>query len=114
MRQVQLAKAALSAGIEILRKKAKIDLKDLDKFYITGTFGVGIDKDNAKNIGLIPQETPLNKIVFVKDGALSGAKEVLLNVSREREIDDILAKCEHVELHKDKDFEDTFTAAMHF
>ena len=114
VREIQLAKAALSAGIEILRKRAGISLKDLNRFYITGTFGRGIDKKNAKNIGLLPEEIPLNKVTFLKDGALSGAKEVLLDPSREREIDDILAKCEHVELHRDKDFEDAFAGKMHF
>ncbi len=114
VREIQLAKAALSSGIEILKKRAKINLKGLDRFYITGAFGEGIDKKNAKNIGLLPEEIPLNKVTFLKDGALSGAKEILLDPSREREIDDILAKCEHVELHKDKDFEDTFAGKMHF
>ena len=114
VRQVQLAKAALAAGIEILRRKARISFKDLNRFYITGAFGGGIDKKNAKDIGLMPKETSLNKVTFLKDGALSGAEEVLLKPSCEKEIDDILAKCEHVELHKDEDFEDIFARAMHF
>lgn len=114
VREVQLAKAALSAGIEILGRKAKVKPGDLDKFYITGTFGGGIDRKNAKNIGLLPKEISPAKVKFLKDGALSGAKKVLLEPSREEEIDNILAICEHVELHKDKAFEDTFASAMHF
>ena len=114
VRQVQLAKAALSSGIEILKTRADVGPKDLQRFYITGTFGEGIDKRNAKNIGLIPEEVPLGKIAFLRNGALSGAKKVLLAPSREKEISDILAKCEHIELHRSGDFEDTFASTLHF
>jgi uncharacterized 2Fe-2S/4Fe-4S cluster protein (DUF4445 family) len=114
VRQVQLAKAALSAGIEILREKAKIDLNALDHFYITGAFGEGIGRESAKNIGLIPKEIPLDKITFLKNGALSGAKEVLLTPSRRRELNNILSKCEHVELHRSEDFQNAFASSLHF
>ena len=114
VREVQLAKAAFSSAIEILTRKAKMGLNALNKFYITGTFGKGIDKESARNIGLVPKEVPLDKIALLKEGALSGAREILLDPSREEEISDIAARCEHVELHKDKDFEEAFAAAMHF
>lgn len=114
IREVQLAKAALSSGIEILRGKAKIELKNLNRFYITGTFGEGINKKSAQNIGLIPKKISLSKVKFLKNGALTGAKRFLLEPSCEKEINSILAKCEHIELHKDKEFEGAFAAAMHF
>ena len=114
IREIQLAKAAFSSGIEILRRKININLKNLEHFYITGAFGEGIDKKNARNIGLIPKEIPLNKITFLKDGALTGARDLLIKTSSLKEIESILAKCEHVELHKCKDFEDTFANSMHF
>jgi len=115
VRELQLAKAALSAGIEILRRKTKIELDELNRFYITGTFGEGMDKKNARNIGLIPKEVSFGIIKFLKDGALSGAKKALLEKSScEEEIDSILDKCEHIELHKDKEFEEVFTTSMYF
>lgn len=114
IREVQLAKAALASGIEVLRRKAKIDIKNLKRFYITGTFGIGIDKRNAKNIGLIPKELSSGKIKFLKDGALSGAKKFLLEPSCKKEINSILAKCKHIELHRDKEFEAIFTNSMYF
>jgi len=114
VRQVQLAKAALASGIEVLSRKANIRLDDIRNFYITGTFGIGINKGNAKKIGLIPKEIPAGKIRFLKDGALSGAKQYLLGGSCRKEVDAILSKCTHVELHKEVDFEALFTAAMHF
>jgi uncharacterized 2Fe-2S/4Fe-4S cluster protein (DUF4445 family) len=115
VREIQLAKAALAAGIEILRRRAKIELGDLNIFYITGTFGEGIDKKGARDIGLIPKGVSLNKIRFLKDGALSGTKKFLLDeASCKKEINSILARCEHVELHRDRDFEEVFAGSMHF
>lgn len=112
VREIQLAKAALASGIEVLRRKAGIEIKALKKFYITGTFGEGINKENAKNIGLIPKGIFLNRVKFLKDGALSGAKKFLLEPPCEKEINTILAKCEHVELHRYKAFEEIFARSM--
>ncbi|MBU4377078.1 MAG: DUF4445 domain-containing protein [Candidatus Omnitrophica bacterium] len=114
VREAQVAKAALAAGVEILLRKARIGVKDIDRLYITGNFGANINVRNAKKIGLIPAGIRGNKITILKDGALSGAKKVLLKPEKEREIKDILAICEHVELHKDKDFQDIFAAFMSF
>ncbi len=114
VREIQVAKAALRAGIEILRSKLALDIKDIHKLYITGRFGVRINIKNAKNIGLIPSGIADERIVFLKDGALSGAKRVLLDLAAEKEIHRISAKCEHIELHRDKDFHDIFAAAMGF
>ncbi len=114
IRQIQLAKAAFAAGIEILRRKAQIDLKEIKHLYITGTFGGGVDKRHARNIGLIPKDIPLKDISFLKDGALCGAKKVLLDSEYAKEIERIRAKCCHVALHEEKDFQEIFTAAISF
>lgn len=114
VREVQLAKAALASGVEVLRRRAGIGIKALKRFYITGSFGEGINKRNAKNIGLLPKEISLDRVKFLKDGALSGAKKYLLDSNCRKEINSILAKCKHIELHRDRDFEEIFTASMYF
>jgi len=114
VRQAQLAKAALASGIEMLIRKANVEFDDIKSMYITGTFGLGIDKVNAKKIGLIPKMMPAGRIRFLKDGALSGAKKFLLEKPRRGDVEGILSKCVHVELHKEKDFESLFTSAMSF
>ncbi|MFH0840108.1 MAG: ASKHA domain-containing protein [Candidatus Omnitrophota bacterium] len=114
VRGAQVAKAALAAGVEILLRKARIGVKDIDRLYVTGNFGANINVRNAKKIGLIPKDIGNNKITILKDGALSGAKKALLEPKAEKELNRILAICEHVELHKDKDFQDIFAAAMSF
>lgn len=114
VREAQLAKAALSAGAEILLSKANLSMKDIDRLYITGNFGANININSAKKIGLISSGLANSRISVLKDGALSGAKKALLDLEAGKEINRILAKCEHVELHKDKDFQDTFAAKMNF
>ena len=114
VREIQLAKAALASGVEILKRRAKIGIKALKRFYITGTFGEGINKRSARNIGLLPKEISLDRVKFLKDGALSGAKKYLLEPKCKKEIKSILAKCKHIELHRDKDFEHIFIASMYF
>ncbi|MBN1872140.1 MAG: DUF4445 domain-containing protein [Candidatus Omnitrophica bacterium] len=115
IRQIQLAKAAFASGLEIMRRKANIEWNQLDTFYITGAFGRGIDKKNAKNISLIPRELNPNKILFLKEGALSGAKAFLLHSGQlTEEIDEILSICAHIELHKERDFQDIYADATRF
>lgn len=112
IRQIQLAKAAFSAGISSLRRLYK---NDLLKFIITGNFGTYLNKDNAKNIGIIPPDIEAEKIEFLKDGALSGV-EVFI---KDREavmgrIDNILQKTEHIVLARDKNFQKEFIRAISF
>jgi len=114
VREIQVAKAALRAGVEILMSKLALDIKDIHKLYITGRFGTSINMRNAKKIGLIPSGIADKRIVYLSDGALSGVKLVLLEPKAEKEISRILAKCKHIELHRDKGFQDTFAAAMRF
>lgn len=114
VREAQVAKAALAAAAAILLRRAGVDIKNIDKLYITGKFGARINVRNAKKIGLIPAGIRNDKIAILKDGALSGAKKALLDPTAEKEINNILAKCEHVELHKNGDFQDAFAAAMGF
>lgn len=114
VRRIQTAKAALRAGVEVLMSKLALDIGDIHKLYVTGRFGTSINIKNAKNIGLIPLGLADKKIVFLEEGALSGAKMALLELAAEKEIYKILAKCRHVELHKDRGFQDIFAGAMGF
>ena len=56
MRELQMAKAAIRAGLDILIKEAKITYKDVEHCYLAGGFGTKIDIRKAAGIGLIPEE----------------------------------------------------------
>jgi len=111
IREVQLAKAAFSVGIKMLRTKQTCSIS---KIYLTGTFGSYINKKNAQSIGLIPKDIDLKKVEFISQGALTGAEMVLKNPDLEGEIADILFKTEHIPLAEDKSFQNEFASAMIF
>jgi len=111
IREIQLAKAAFSVGTRFLRDKKK---SEVSKFFITGTFGSYINKDNARLIGLIPRDIEKDRIEFLSEGALIGAEMFLTKKDLERDITDILTKTKHVSLAEDNTFQKEFAEAMHF
>lgn len=78
IKEVQLAKAAMHAGTSILMKAKHIDDADINRFCIAGAFGSHIRAESALFIGLIP-DIPLEKVEFVGNTALSGAKSALIS-----------------------------------
>ena len=111
IREVQLAKAAISVGIKFLRERSACNIETL---YVTGTFGNYINKDNARLLGLVPDDIDPDKIKFFKDGALTGAEKALFGRGLSKEIQGILAKTEHISLAEDKNFQSEFASAMYF
>lgn len=59
IREVQLAKAAVRAGIHVLLSEAELNLDDIDTLYIAGGFGSAMNPKSAAKLGLIPQELVL-------------------------------------------------------
>ena len=78
VRNLQLAKAAIRAGIEILLDKAGKKISDVRKILIAGLFGEKIDIADAIEIGLIPKVLK-TKVRSIGNSSLGGAKMVLLD-----------------------------------
>src|SRR4030065_898148 len=76
--EIQLAKGAIRAGIEILLENAGISIKEIDGVILAGAFGSYIDPNNVMDIGMFP-DTPLNKIRQVGNAAGVGAKMILIS-----------------------------------
>jgi uncharacterized 2Fe-2S/4Fe-4S cluster protein (DUF4445 family) len=113
VRELQLAKAAIAAGIRILEKKMGISDEDISEIYLAGAFGNFIRRSNAVRIGLIPNISS-ERIKFVGNAASSGAKLVLL-CSAFREVSEkISTKTEYVELSLSSDFQNEFAELMLF
>ncbi len=113
IRQLQLAKAAVRAGIRILQRKLGLNDEDIEQIFLAGAFGNFIRKESALRIGLLPN-LPLERIHFTGNAACSGAEMTLLS-SRERLLSSGLARrIECVETAKEADFEDVFAKEMHF
>jgi uncharacterized 2Fe-2S/4Fe-4S cluster protein (DUF4445 family) len=109
--EIQLAKAALHTGCEILMQKKGITQKQIDRAYIAGAFGNYINPENARTIGLIP-DIPTGKITFAGNTALSGAKMALTSM-KVRELADTLSKqIKYVELMAEDSFKREFIASV--
>jgi uncharacterized 2Fe-2S/4Fe-4S cluster protein (DUF4445 family) len=75
VRSLQLAKAAIHAGIVVLARRAHLPLREIQQVIITGAFARDLKAADLKRIGLIPESAA--KVVFVNDGALYGAAKAL-------------------------------------
>lgn len=72
VRQVQMAKSAIHAGLEILTKEYGIEMSQIEKLYLAGGFGQKIDVSKACGIGLIPPELK-SRAVAAGNSSLAGA-----------------------------------------
>ncbi|HEY5974494.1 MAG TPA: ASKHA domain-containing protein, partial [Geobacteraceae bacterium] len=76
IRQVQLAKAAIRAGIQVLLARAGIGAHQVDEVVITGSFGVTLAAAGLKSVGIIT-ENMVRTSRFVREGALAGVEKAL-------------------------------------
>ena len=76
IRQVQMAKAAICAGLEVLLQKSNISYEQIKKVYVAGGFGMGLDMEKALGIGLLPIGLR-GKLTPVGNSALEGAARCL-------------------------------------
>jgi uncharacterized 2Fe-2S/4Fe-4S cluster protein (DUF4445 family) len=109
VRAIQLAKAAMYAGIKVLM--ADMGVEKVDKIILAGVFGSYIDKKSAALLGLFP-DCPLSNVYAVGNAAGDGARLALLNKTKRREADEMSRKVEYLELTNSPDFERFFAQAM--
>ncbi|MDP4133482.1 MAG: ASKHA domain-containing protein [Bacillota bacterium] len=113
IRAVQLAKSAISAGIDTLLYECKISYSQIEKFYIAGGFGAYIDKNSAANIGLIPKEI-LEKVVVLGNAAGNGAAVLLQSREMLEKSEEIAKSAISVELSESPVFMDKYLSNMMF
>lgn len=113
IRKLQLAKAAVRAGVEILMDRAGITAADIDEVYLAGGFGTRLNIENAAKIGLIPPELA-SKTRAVGNAALDGAQKALCAPDGFEALLDIRGRCEYIELAGSAEFNDAFVDAMAF
>jgi len=109
IRAIQLAKAALYAGIKLLMDK--LEIEQVDSISFAGAFGTFIDPKYAMVLGLIP-DCDLDKVKAVGNAAGYGAKMALLNRGYRREIEETVTNIEKIETALESKFQDHFVNAM--
>ena len=111
IRELQLANAAIRAGINILLRLAGLQPPDLEAVLLAGAFGNFIRRNHARRIGMLPP-IPCHRIRFVGNTASFGAKRALLSVEEKDYADRVARSVEHVDLSLDPEFQMEFSTAM--
>ncbi len=109
VRQIQLAKAALYAGVRLLMDR--LEVEHIDRIRLAGAFGSHIDVKYAMVLGLIP-DCNLDNVSSAGNAAGSGARIALLNRESRTEIEALVNQVEKVETAVEQKFQDHFVEAM--
>lgn len=113
IRAVQLAKAAIAAGMETLMRSAQTAPEEIGTLYIAGGFGSHLNVDSAATIGLIP-DALAGSVRILGNAALAGAARLLLDTDAIARIRAICARATFVNLGGDPLFNELYVDHMFF
>jgi uncharacterized 2Fe-2S/4Fe-4S cluster protein (DUF4445 family) len=113
IRQMQLAKAAIRAGIKILLRKLGIADADIRHILLAGAFGNYIRRESALRIGLLPA-VAVERIRFIGNAAASGAQMALLSQKCRENAWQLARKIEYIEIAHESDFQDIYADSIAF
>lgn len=113
LREVQLAKGAIAAGIEVLMRELGVGYDDIQALYLSGGFGNYIDRASACAIGLLPPQLA-KRIHPIGNGAGMGARMMLSAREDMARVQALSERIEYIELSNSADFQDLFVERMMF
>ncbi len=113
VREVQLAKGAMAAGIEMMSDYLGVRSDDIDTVLIAGAFGSYMSPKSACGIALIPPVLE-GKVTAIGNAAGQGAKLALLSDGEYKRAADIAARMNYLELAADPKFQDIFVDMLEF
>ncbi|MDR1396510.1 MAG: ASKHA domain-containing protein [Desulfarculales bacterium] len=113
IRQVQLAKAAVRAGIELLLTQAGLRADEVEQVFVAGSFGYHLRERSLLDLGLLPPQLA-GRVRFAGNTAKSGARIFLLNQPSRGAAQSIAGRVHCCDLAGDPQFQEVFIAAMAF
>jgi uncharacterized 2Fe-2S/4Fe-4S cluster protein (DUF4445 family) len=113
VRQVQLAKGAIRAGIELLLREEGLEAGHLDRVYIAGSFGYHLREQSLITLGLLPPEAA-GKVAFLGNTARSGGEMLLVDHRLRSSLKALVDQVSVVDLAGNPAFERVFMEAMGF
>lgn len=113
IRELQLAKAAIAAGIKILCMRKQIEVTDIDRVLLAGAFGNYLNPDSACAIRLLPEELK-EKIIQVGNAAGEGAQIAVMSDKEFEKAKKTAAETCFLELAMDPDFQDVYVDELSF
>jgi uncharacterized 2Fe-2S/4Fe-4S cluster protein (DUF4445 family) len=111
--EIQLAKGAIRAGLDILLIEAGIRAEEVDDFIIAGAFGTHLDLGSALRVGMFPR-LPLDRYHQVGNAAGVGARHLLLSRELRQEAVQVTRGVDYIELTTYPEFTPTFVDSMYF
>lgn len=111
VRAIQMAKAALYAGVKLLMEKHGTN--SIEHIRLAGAFGTFIDPKYALVLGLVP-DCKISNVKAVGNAAGTGARMALLNRTHRREIEETVKEIEKIETALESKFQQHFVNAMAF
>jgi uncharacterized 2Fe-2S/4Fe-4S cluster protein (DUF4445 family) len=111
VRAIQLAKAALYAGVRLLMDKLEVDA--VNEIRLAGAFGSQIDPVHAMILGLVP-DCDLGRVKSAGNAAGTGALIALLSAAARKEIEGVVRRVEKIETAVEPRFQEHFVDAMAF
>jgi uncharacterized 2Fe-2S/4Fe-4S cluster protein (DUF4445 family) len=97
VREIQLAKAAIRTGIQVLLQSKGVAETDVEQVILAGAFGTYLDLASAVAIGMLPP-LPLDRFRQVGNAAGAGARMSFVSMARRREAEDLARRIEYIEL----------------
>jgi uncharacterized 2Fe-2S/4Fe-4S cluster protein (DUF4445 family) len=105
------AKGAIYSGCETLLEEVGMSINDLEQIILAGGFGSYVDLEKAMIIGLLPEVDP-EKITFIGNGSLMGAKMSALSNHIRKDVAEVTKKMTNFELSETSSYMDNYVAAL--
>lgn len=109
--QLQLARAAMAAGLQILLAESGLELEQIDGILLAGAFGNYMDHDDAAVVGLFPPSLR-QKARGIGNAAGAGAVRALVNIDERSRAREIADSVRYIELSARADFGPRFVACL--
>ncbi len=113
IRKLQLAKAAIAAGIEILLEQCGYRPEDIQTWGLAGGIGEAVDIQNAMRVGLLPQVPP-DRIIPLGNSSLAGAAALLKGETTIDDLNAIQSRAEPLNLAECAEFSEAFISKLQF
>lgn len=111
VRELQLAKGAIRAGMDILLKEAGLSYGDVLEILVAGAFGSYLDLSSAVKIGMLP-DLPPDRFRQIGNAAGVGARAALVSRTKREEARNLARRVRYVEIAADADFQQIFMEAL--
>jgi uncharacterized 2Fe-2S/4Fe-4S cluster protein (DUF4445 family) len=113
IRQIQLAKGAIAAGVNMLLKEIGITIGEVEEAVIAGAFGYHINPESIKDIGIIPKGF-MGKISFVGNSSVEGARLALISKEVTEKMIELKNQISILELSTKEEFQECFVKELRF